>query len=57
MLKKQIRNIFRSKVFERDNRTCVMCGYKPQNVLDLDAHHIVSRNEMPLFTQWHFALY
>lgn len=47
MLKKQIRSTFRLEVFERDNQTCVMCGYKPQDVSYLDAHHIVSRKEMP----------
>ncbi len=47
MSKKQIRNIFRLEVFERDNQTCVMCGYKPQDVSELDAHHIVSRKDMP----------
>jgi 5-methylcytosine-specific restriction endonuclease McrA len=41
--KKQIRENFRNKVFERDHHKCVFCDIKH----DLDAHHITDRNEMP----------
>ena len=41
--KKEVRQKFREKVFERDNHLCKMCP----NVKDLDAHHITDRNEMP----------
>jgi hypothetical protein len=45
--KKQQRENFRSKVFERDKFTCAMCGFKPEDVSELDAHHITSRHVMP----------
>lgn len=41
-MKKEIRNIFRSEVFNRDKNKCVFCG-KPA----VDAHHITDRHEMP----------
>lgn len=46
MSKKEIRNNFRSSVFKRDNLTCKVCGMK-QTEVDLDAHHITDRSEMP----------
>ena len=41
--KKQIREAFRFAVFKRDKYQCVFCDCK----VDLDAHHITDRNEMP----------
>ena len=44
MKKKQlIRHNFREGVFQRDNHKCVFCG----ETQDLDAHHIIDRNDMP----------
>ena len=31
----------------RDDFRCVICGFKSDNVRDLDAHHIISRDIMP----------
>lgn len=45
--KNQTRNLFRSKVFERDKGICAVCGLKPENVTQLDAHHITDRNLIP----------
>lgn len=42
--KKEIRNAFKTRVFERDKHQCKVCG---QKTLPLDAHHITDRNEMP----------
>ena len=42
--KKEIRSKFRKDVFERDNHQCKMCAKKG---CELDAHHIVDRNDMP----------
>ena len=42
--KKKIRENFRNSVFERDNHTCQVCDCK-LNAKDLDAHHIVNRDE------------
>ena len=42
--KKKIRQNFRTSVFARDGYKCRKCG--AENV-DLDAHHITDRNEMP----------
>jgi hypothetical protein len=42
--KKKIRQNFRTAVFARDNHKCRKCG--AENV-ELDAHHITDRNEMP----------
>jgi hypothetical protein len=47
MNKQEIRNEFRSKVFERDKYTCVMCGYKADLPDLIDAHHINDRHYMP----------
>lgn len=48
MTKKQIREIFRKIVFQRDKHTCVMCGFKPKStdVVEqvLNAHHINDRH-------------
>ena len=41
--KKQTRAAFRKSVFDRDNHCCAVCGA----VGELDAHHIIDRNEMP----------
>ena len=41
--KKQIREKFRSAVFERDGHKCRVCG----RAVECDAHHIVDRNELP----------
>ena len=43
MSKKLIRAKFRQSVFDRDGHQCVKCG----STNELDAHHIVNRNEMP----------
>lgn len=42
-MKKEIRNKFRTEVFERDGYKCKMCG---DNISKLDAHHITNRNEI-----------
>lgn len=42
MSKKEIRAIFKTIVFDRDNGKCKMCGLKA-----VDAHHITDRHEMP----------
>ena len=41
--KKNIREIFRTKVFERDKHQCKFCEIST----DLDAHHITDRSKMP----------
>ncbi len=41
--KKQTRANFRSAVFTRDGHKCKCCP----KTNDLDAHHIIDRNEMP----------
>ena len=46
-LKKEIRRKFRESVFKRDGYKCVTCGFRPEDVNKLDAHHITDRNEMP----------
>lgn len=45
--KKEIRKRFCKSVFARDQFSCVMCGHKPIDVNQLDAHHITDRNLMP----------
>jgi 5-methylcytosine-specific restriction endonuclease McrA len=48
--KKNIRQSFRSECFARDNYICLGCGLKssPERAeVDLDAHHITPREEMP----------
>jgi 5-methylcytosine-specific restriction endonuclease McrA len=45
--KKQIRNAFRSAVFDRDGDACAMCGAGKRWPTPLDAHHIIDRNLMP----------
>jgi predicted restriction endonuclease len=61
--KKQIRTAFRAAVFRRDRYRCVMCGQpgkdrqgghenhefhvSTKDLVELDAHHITDRNEMP----------
>lgn len=45
--KKEVRRKFREKVFKRDSYRCVTCGFKPEDLIELDAHHITDRNEMP----------
>jgi len=48
--KKELRRAFRTAVFQRDKYTCRGCGFKttPEKAEEeLDAHHIVDRNEMP----------
>lgn len=44
--KKDIRRHFRDEVFKRDSYICKVCGRKGTE-LDLDAHHITDRSEMP----------
>ncbi len=44
--KKQIREKFRTDVFERDNFCCQGCDLKGDSET-LDAHHIIDRNELP----------
>jgi len=41
--KNMVRHNFREAVFERDGHTCVFCDITE----DLDAHHIVDRNNLP----------
>ena len=47
MNKKNIRDNFRSKVIKRDGNCCLMCGYRPASIDELDAHHICDRSLMP----------
>lgn len=42
--KKRIRQDFRDQVFERDDYKCRVCDAEN---CELDAHHIVDRNDMP----------
>jgi 5-methylcytosine-specific restriction endonuclease McrA len=42
LAKKAVRAAFRSEVFERDGHRCRIC----RSATDLDAHHIVDRNEL-----------
>lgn len=44
--KKIIRAKFRASVFDRDGFKCRMCGYRPKNIIDLDAHHITGRSSI-----------
>lgn len=44
--KKKIRQNFRTSVFERDEHKCRKCPIPVKNV-NLDAHHITDRDEMP----------
>lgn len=46
MRKSEIRKKFRDSVFKRDKNICQVCK-KKQDTLDLDAHHITDRSEMP----------
>lgn len=60
MSKKEIRKIFRKKVFERDHYRCVVCNklgkdrqggeghlkYHKNAVVELDAHHIQNRSQI-----------
>jgi len=41
-MKKEIRHIFKSEVFERDGHKCVFCEKEA-----VDAHHITDRHDMP----------
>lgn len=48
--KKRIRELFKKSVFKRDDYTCQHCHtrYSADNAdLFLDAHHIISRKDMP----------
>jgi len=45
--KKNTRDAFRKSVFERDGYACVICGHKPVDPLQLDAHHITDRTLIP----------
>lgn len=47
MNKKETRSEFRNGIFERDHYACAMCGHRPKDVSELDAHHITSRDLMP----------
>lgn len=42
--KKLIREYYRNCAFKRDKYKCVMCGAEH---VELDAHHITDRSEMP----------
>ena len=44
MGKKEIRNKFKNDVLARDNFKCKVCGGEDVN---LDAHHIIDRHDMP----------
>lgn len=41
------RDDFRFQVLRRDNYQCAICGHKPDEPWELDAHHIVDRHYMP----------
>ena len=48
--KKEMRRKFRDAVFARDGYKCVVCGFEssPEQVEhELDAHHVMPREEMP----------
>lgn len=48
--KKLVRAAFRNAVFSRDNFSCAICGFRSSvelAELELDAHHITPREEMP----------
>ena len=46
--KKLIRQRFREAVFSRDDHRCRTCGWAVfTDEVDLDAHHITDRNDMP----------
>jgi len=48
--KRDIRRNFRDSVFARDGYKCVVCGFqssKEEADLDMDAHHITPREDMP----------
>lgn len=48
--KKQVRESFRDAVFSRDKYSCKVCGKKfskKQAETELDAHHIIDRNDLP----------
>lgn len=45
--KKQVREKFRTDVFQRDKNTCQVCQKKHTDVSGLDAHHITDRKLMP----------
>ncbi len=48
--KKQVRQNFRTAVFARDGFRCRGCGFAstPERAeVELDAHHIIDRNQMP----------
>jgi|ERR1035437_4606537 hypothetical protein len=50
MNKKEIRFLFKQKVFKRDDYSCAYCNkhYGIDNANEfLDAHHITNREEMP----------
>jgi hypothetical protein len=47
MNKKETRDEFRSRTFERDKYACAMCGYAPEDATQLDAHHVTDRHYMP----------
>lgn len=62
MSKKEIRKTFRTSVMKRDKYRCVCCGkcgkdrqggeeykkfHQDPNPVNLDAHHITDRNELP----------
>lgn len=47
MDKKETRDVFRKRVLDRDGYRCAMCGYKPEDADQLDAHHIGDRHDMP----------
>lgn len=44
--KKNIRNKFRTQVFERDGYKCRVCGWN-KDITKLDAHHVCDRNLLP----------
>src|SRR5581483_11911275 len=52
-MKKEVREQFRRRTFERDKYRCRMCGFTPTKEAweaekpPLDAHHITDRNLMP----------
>lgn len=45
--KKRRRAQFRKSVFGRDGYECVKCGFEDSSGDELDAHHIIDRDEMP----------
>lgn len=44
---KKYRKKFNQDCLNRDKNKCLVCGYKPKDVSELDVHHITPRKQMP----------